>query len=83
MFGVERARSKLLLDSRLTHMGDPELLLVAEIHGLAGSRAELHGLLSELAQRTRGEQGCASFRVLSQSRPGFHGDRFCRFPTFN
>lgn len=51
-------------------MSDPELILVAEIHGLVGSRAELHGLLSELAERTRGEQGCASFRVLSAEEPG-------------
>jgi quinol monooxygenase YgiN len=51
-------------------MGEPELLLVADIHGLAGRRAELLALLGELAGKAREEQGCAAFRVLAAEEPG-------------
>jgi quinol monooxygenase YgiN len=51
-------------------MSDPELILVANVHGLAGPTAELSSLLSELADGARGEPGCISFRVLSDDDPG-------------
>jgi quinol monooxygenase YgiN len=51
-------------------MSDPELILVADMHGLVGSAAELHSLLSELADGARGEPGCISFRVLAAADPG-------------
>ena len=50
-------------------MSDPELLLVADVHGLVGRAAELRSLLSELADGARGESGCRSFRVLSDDDP--------------
>jgi quinol monooxygenase YgiN len=49
---------------------DPQLILVAEVHGLTGSQAELRELLSELAEKARAERGCAGFRVLSAEQPG-------------
>jgi quinol monooxygenase YgiN len=51
-------------------MSDPEVILVADIHGLAGPAAELRSLLGELADGARGEPGCLSFRVLSDDDPG-------------
>jgi len=45
-------------------------LLLAEIHGLAGRRAELAGLLEELAAASRQEPACEWFRVLRPSEPG-------------
>jgi quinol monooxygenase YgiN len=51
-------------------MSDPELILVAEVHGRAALMAELRGVLSELADGAHGEAGCVSFRVLSGDDPG-------------
>ncbi len=51
-------------------MSDPQLILVAEVHGLAGRRAELSDLLGELASGAREERGCVSFRVLADDDPG-------------
>ena len=51
-------------------MSDPQIILAADVHGLAGSRSELDGLLSELADGANGEQGCLSFRVLNDDDPG-------------
>jgi quinol monooxygenase YgiN len=51
-------------------MSDPQLILVADVHGLGGSEDELRALLDELAVGARGEPGCASFRVLSDDDPG-------------
>jgi quinol monooxygenase YgiN len=51
-------------------VSDSGLLLVADVHGLAGSRAELRALLAELASGAAGEQGCMSFRVLGSDQQG-------------
>jgi quinol monooxygenase YgiN len=51
-------------------MNDPERLLVAELHGLAGSLPELKELLAELARGAAAEPGCVSFRVLDAEQPG-------------
>jgi quinol monooxygenase YgiN len=51
-------------------VSDPEVILVAELHGLAGRQAELRGLLDELAVDARAEPGCVSFRVLAAEGPG-------------
>jgi quinol monooxygenase YgiN len=51
-------------------MADPDRLLVAELHGLAGLQAQLRELLDALADGARGEPGCVSFRVLSAAEPG-------------
>lgn len=51
-------------------MSDPDLLLVAEVHGLVGRAAELDGLLADLAANSLKEPGCSSFRVLSAAEPG-------------
>ena len=48
-------------------MSDPGLLVVAEVHGRA---SELGELLATLAEASRGEAGCASFRVLSVADEG-------------
>jgi len=49
---------------------DPQVILVADVHGLAGTRDELRALLNELADGARGEPGCVSFRVLAEDDPG-------------
>lgn len=51
-------------------MSDPERLLVAELHGLAGRQADLRALLDELADGAHDEPGCVSFRVLAAEEPG-------------
>jgi quinol monooxygenase YgiN len=51
-------------------MADPDRLLVAELHGLAGLQAQLRELLDALADGARGEPGCISFRVLSSDDAG-------------
>jgi quinol monooxygenase YgiN len=51
-------------------VSDPERLLVAELHGLAGRERELRALLDELATGAREEAGCASFLVLAAEEPG-------------
>jgi quinol monooxygenase YgiN len=51
-------------------MSDPELLMVAELHGLAGRVGELRALLDELRAGSRTEAGCATFRVLAADEPG-------------
>jgi quinol monooxygenase YgiN len=51
-------------------VSDPERLLVAELHGLAGRQPELRALLDELAAGSRSERGCVSFRVLAAEEPG-------------
>jgi quinol monooxygenase YgiN len=50
-------------------MSDPQRLLVAKLHGLAGSLQELRALLDELAARARAESGCVSFSVLTAEEP--------------
>jgi quinol monooxygenase YgiN len=51
-------------------VSDPERLLVAELHGLAGRQEELRALLDELAAGARAEPGCVSFDVLAAEEPG-------------
>jgi quinol monooxygenase YgiN len=51
-------------------VSDPRLILVADVHGLAGSQAELQALLDQLAGGAAGEEGCVSYRVLSSGEPG-------------
>jgi quinol monooxygenase YgiN len=51
-------------------VSDPQRLLVAELHGLAGRRQDLRDLLDELATGAEGEPGCVSFCVLAASEPG-------------
>jgi quinol monooxygenase YgiN len=51
-------------------VSDPERILVAEVHGRAALIAELHLVLSALADGANGEPGCISFRVLSGDDPG-------------
>jgi quinol monooxygenase YgiN len=55
---------------RLFDVSDPQLILVADVHGLVGPAAELRSLLSELADGARGEPDCIGFRVLSDDDPG-------------
>lgn len=51
-------------------MSDPDVLLVAELHGLVGRQSELRELLDALGDGAREEPGCASFRVLAAEEPG-------------
>jgi quinol monooxygenase YgiN len=51
-------------------MSDPGVILVADVHGLAGSVAELRALLAELADGARAEPECVGFRVLAAEDPG-------------
>jgi quinol monooxygenase YgiN len=54
----------------LVEMSDPDLIVVAEVHGRAALIAELRELLSALADGSNGEPGCISYRVLSSDDPG-------------
>lgn len=51
-------------------MTDAAILLIAEVHGLAGRAGELRALLDDLADGTRGEPGCSGFRVLAGDSAG-------------
>jgi quinol monooxygenase YgiN len=51
-------------------MSDSDLILVAEVHGLAGLATELHAMLTELAAASRQEPRCHGFRVLTAEEPG-------------
>jgi quinol monooxygenase YgiN len=51
-------------------VSDPEVILVAEVHGLTGPLAELRALLDALAACARREPGCVGFRVLAAEEPG-------------
>ncbi len=51
-------------------MSDPQRVLVAELHGLAGRQQELRALLDELAEGAGDEPGCVSFRVLKAAEAG-------------
>ena len=51
-------------------MSDPGLLLVAELHGLAGRSGELHALVGQLARDARTEDGCTAFRAFADDDPG-------------
>jgi quinol monooxygenase YgiN len=51
-------------------MSDPRVMLVADLHGLAGAATEVESLLSELAAASRAEQGCESFRFFIGEEPG-------------
>jgi quinol monooxygenase YgiN len=45
-------------------MRDPDLILVADVHGRAALKGELFELLRELADASGEEPDCISFRVL-------------------
>jgi quinol monooxygenase YgiN len=49
---------------------DAGVLLVAELHGLAGRENELRALLSELRDGTHREMKSTGFRVLADEDPG-------------
>jgi quinol monooxygenase YgiN len=51
-------------------MSDSRVIVVAEMHGLAGRVAELDALLAELAAGSLEEPGCRAFRVLAANVPG-------------
>jgi quinol monooxygenase YgiN len=51
-------------------MSDPKVMLVGELHGLAGSERELRALLGELASAAVAEPDCVDFRVLDAAEPG-------------
>jgi quinol monooxygenase YgiN len=51
-------------------MSDPQRLLVAELHGLAGRRRDLRDLLEELARGAESEPGCVGFSVLEAAEAG-------------
>jgi quinol monooxygenase YgiN len=57
------------LCGRLLEVSDPDVILVAELHGLAARQAELRALLDELADGARGEPECLGFRVLAAEEP--------------
>jgi quinol monooxygenase YgiN len=51
-------------------MADPGLLIVAELHGLAGRENELVALVGHLSAASIQEDGCLGFRPLSNGAPG-------------
>ena len=51
-------------------MSDPDVILVADVHGLVGSGVELRELLVDLADGARTEPDCVGFRVLAADEPG-------------
>jgi quinol monooxygenase YgiN len=58
------------LCATLLEVSNPELILVAEVHGRAGLMAELRAQLKELAEGAHGEAACTGFRVLAADDPG-------------
>ncbi len=50
-------------------MADPRVLVVAELHGLAGAARELGAVLDGYATELRGLDGCVSARVLTGAEP--------------
>ncbi len=50
-------------------MADPRLLVIAELHGLAGATGELGAVLDGYAAELRGLDGCVSVRVLTAAEP--------------
>jgi quinol monooxygenase YgiN len=61
--------SQALVVRKTSTMSDPQVILVADVHGLLGSRAELHALLRGLADGAHTEADCVSFRVLAGEDP--------------
>jgi quinol monooxygenase YgiN len=51
-------------------VGDPDLILIAEVHGRVALTGELRAVLGELADGALGEAGCISFQVLAADDPG-------------
>jgi quinol monooxygenase YgiN len=51
-------------------MSDPRVMLVADLHGLAGAVTELESLLADLATASRSEPGCESFRFFAAEELG-------------
>jgi quinol monooxygenase YgiN len=44
-------------------------VMLADVHALAASLRELRALLGDLAEHSRGEDGCEGFRVLDTEEP--------------
>jgi quinol monooxygenase YgiN len=52
-------------------MPDPDVIVVADVHGLAGLASELSVLLDDLARSScAAEADCLGFRVLTTADPG-------------
>jgi quinol monooxygenase YgiN len=51
-------------------VSEPGLIVIAEVHGLAGRADELQTLLQELATASESEVGCLSFRLLGPPQAG-------------
>jgi len=51
-------------------MSNSSLLVVADVHGLAGRAGELRALLDKLAAASCLESECLDFRVLDGTEPG-------------
>src|SRR4029077_12510139 len=51
-------------------MGDPPLILGAEVHAAVGARSQVDELLKPLVAGARDESGCLGFRVLRSDEPG-------------
>jgi quinol monooxygenase YgiN len=51
-------------------VSEPGLVLVAEVHGLAGRASELRQLLADLAASTREDPACLGYHVASLDEPG-------------
>jgi quinol monooxygenase YgiN len=47
----------------------PGVVALADVHGLAASRPQLHALLDELAAQSLHEPGCEAYRVLGGEDP--------------
>jgi quinol monooxygenase YgiN len=50
-------------------MADSQVIMLADLHGLAGRLTELNALLADLAAGSRTEGGCASFRFFPSEDP--------------
>jgi quinol monooxygenase YgiN len=51
-------------------MADPQVIMLADLHGLAGRLPELKALLTDLVAGSRTESGCESFRFFPSEDPG-------------
>lgn len=50
-------------------MTDPDLIVIAEVHGTTGGLTELEALIAALVTGTRDEPGCLRYRVLRADDP--------------
>jgi quinol monooxygenase YgiN len=68
--GAVRARRRAARIGDTHAMSDPGLILLADVHGLAGRENELRALLADLCAGARTEPGCTRYDAFAGAEPG-------------